>query len=159
MNKKRKKEEITLKTSDVNEKDGISINYSKEELKEKFPNLISEIDHKEKVLKIEAVNNEFEEAINSANDYDYCEDLSNPGALDFIRRCKNNDEALEVLNYLLKRDEISKQDHNFIVKKINEEDGLKKLINACGGYKSPGYYVRKYYKNIRINNDDKTIHD
>jgi hypothetical protein len=159
MSKKHKKEEIIFKTSNLNEKDGININYDKEELIEKLPNLMSEITYKENVLKIEAVDSEFEQDINLDNEFTYCEDLSNPGALDFIRRCKNKEEALNILNYLLNRKEISENDHSLIMNKINEKDGLKRLIQQCGGYKTPGYYLKKYYNDERIINDYNSNND
>ncbi|MFW9951585.1 MAG: DUF2095 family protein [Candidatus Thorarchaeota archaeon] len=159
MNKKQKKEKIRLDSSDITEIDGLNINYDKRELLTKFPNLISEIDNKQKFLKIEAVDSKLEKGIKPSNDFKYCEDLSNLGAIDFIRRCKTNKEAINVLDYLLARKEISEQDHIFIVTKIHQKDGLKKLIEECGGYKTPGYYLKKYYNNVKIINDENTNND
>jgi hypothetical protein len=159
MNKKIKKDKVGLESSNINEENGLNITYDKQELMDKFPNLISEIDDKQKALKIDAVENKFEQGFTPDNKFKYCEDLSNPGAIDFIRRCKTKEEAITVLDYLLNRKELSKQDHTFLIKKVNEVDGLKKLIEQCGGYKTPGYYMKKYYSDEKVNNLKKTTND
>ncbi len=77
----------------------------------------------------------------------YEENLSNPGVIDFIRRCSNNKEAVEILDFLLKRNEITKDFYDELYFRITQEkDGLKRLINECGGFKKPGYYEKKFYK-------------
>ena len=139
MNKKLKKEKKGLESSTINEENGLNINYDKQE--------------------IDAVQNKVEQGITPDNEFKYCEDLSNPGAIDFIRRCKTKEEAITVLDYLLNRKELSKQNHTFLIKKVNEVDGLKNLIEQCGGHKTPGYYMKKYYSDQKINNLKKTTSD
>ena len=77
--------------------------------------------------------------------------MINPGAIDFLRRCTQKEEAFEILDYLLKRNEITQQDYHKYKTIISQKGGLKRLINEFGGLKRPGYYMRKYYKKS-INN-------
>ena len=46
------------------------------------------------------------------------------------------------------RKEIPEKLYHLIRESLSEEDGLNKLISKIGGYKEPGYYQKKYYKNI-----------
>jgi len=56
-------------------------------------------------------------------------------------------EAVEILDFLLKRNEITKDFYDELYFRITQEkDGLKRLINECGGFKKPGYYEKKFYK-------------
>ncbi|NMC59581.1 MAG: DUF2095 family protein [Candidatus Methanofastidiosa archaeon] len=70
-------------------------------------------------------------------------ELQNPQACDFIRRCNTNKEAFEILEYLVKKKEISAEDALKYRLKI-EKNGL----NSFGEKKTWGYYERKYSKNI-----------
>ena len=70
--------------------------------------------------------------------------MINPEAIDFLRRCHNNKEAFEILDYLLKRKELTLQDYNSYKKQIMQNGGLKKLIDESGGFKRLGYYERKF---------------
>jgi hypothetical protein len=35
------------------------------------------------------------------------------------------------------------------INSISQEGGLERLIEESGGLKKPGYYMRKYYKNLQ----------
>ncbi|MFW9973268.1 MAG: DUF2095 family protein, partial [Candidatus Odinarchaeota archaeon] len=70
----------------------------------------------------------------------------NPGIIDFLRRCTKNEEANEILDYLMERKEITQQDYSKYKNIISQEGGLKQLIDESGGLKRPGYYMKKYYK-------------
>ena len=59
------------------------------------------------------------------------EELRNPGAIDFIRRCKTNEEAMEILDYLLKREELTPERYKELSNQISQEGGLKKLIDEA----------------------------
>lgn len=148
MEKKQKNKDNALKKPNVIDFDGLKIVYKKSELEKQFPNLMSEISIKKKSIKIDSVDFNIESknrAKNLNKTEDYKEDLNNPGVIDFIRRCNNNDEALEILDYLFKRNEISLEFYKKLKNQIRKKDGLKKLIKECGGPKKPGYYERKYY--------------
>jgi len=148
MKKKKKKEKNTLKEPKVNDFEGLQINYDNSELEKRFPNLMSEISNKKKALRINSVNLnlEYNAEDNELNETkDYQEDLKNPGTIDFIRRCSSQNEAIEILDYLLKRKEISNDEYKMLKNQIKKKNGLKKLIEKYGGFKKPGYYERKFY--------------
>ena len=133
----------------IEQKNGLTIEYDKEKLQKLYPNLITEIFEKKKYVKIDSITGEKSEktGITNQNIINHeSSELTNPKAIDFIRRCKKKEEALEILDYLLKRKEISISDYDKYKSKILKEEGLKKLINACGGPKEPGYYLKKYYE-------------
>ena len=83
----------------------------------------------------------------------YPNELFNPGVIDFLRRCTKNEEAINILDYLMERNEITQQDYIRYENIISQEGGLKQIIDECGGLKRPGYYMRKYYKK-EINNQE-----
>ncbi len=140
----------------VTDEDGLKIAYDKMELKRQFPQLMRELSEKKKSLKIKGVDYEIEQAkeeLKASQDTNYCEDLLNPGAIDFIRRCTDKEDALEILDYLIERNELTVQDYNALKNRIKEEGGLEKLITECGGLKTPGYYERKFPRKINILNN------
>ena len=73
-------------------------------------------------------------------------ELVNPGVIDFIRRCKNKEEAIEILDFCLKREEIGRNEYEKYKSIIMQKGGLDKIIKESGGRKNPGYYERNYYK-------------
>ncbi|TFG16474.1 MAG: DUF2095 domain-containing protein [Promethearchaeota archaeon] len=146
MDKKIKVKEQIINNSEISQGNGLNISYNKEDLKKHFPNLTSEIVQSKKQLSIDAIRTKEEHKEDPFETYK--EDLSNPGVFDFIRRCESLKEALEIIEYLFKRKEIPEELYNLIKESLSEEDGLNKLISKIGGYKEPGYYQNKYYKNI-----------
>ncbi len=59
----------------------------------------------------------------------------NPTVIDFIRRCKSIEEALEIIDFMEGRGEISSE----YSRKLKEQ--LKnKGLRSFGPYKKPGYY-------------------
>lgn len=69
-----------------------------------------------------------------------------PGPIDYIRRCKTIEEALEVLNYLEKHGEISSHEADEL-RRILKEKG----IEFFGAHKGDNYYYRKaveYWKKL-----------
>ena len=142
---------------DVINENGLKMSYDKAKIERQFPRLIRELSEKNKSLKIKAVDYEIERCdeeppVVQVNDY--CEDIRNPGAIDFIRRCTENEEAIAILDYLLERKELTLQEYNVFKNRINEEGGLQKLINECGGLKTPGYFERKYHRTKILTNND-----
>lgn len=148
MEKDQKNKDSAFKKPKIIDFDGLKIAYEKSELEKQYPNLMSEIANKKKTIKIDSVDFNIEsnnKAKNLIKIEDYREDLKNPGVIDFIRRCANNDEAFEIIDYLFKRKEINIEFYKKLKKQLNKKDGLKKLIEDSGGPKKPGYYERKYY--------------
>lgn len=75
-----------------------------------------------------------------------------PGPIDYIRRSKSLDEALDVINYLEKRGEISSEEARMYREKL-----LNEGLEAFGPRKEDNYYykrAKKYWKELeRIIND------
>ena len=159
MDKEERKETDLKKNLNVTDEDGLKIVYNTDELDRHFPELMRELSDKKKSLKIQGVDYKIEPSKNESMDVqgsNYTEDLLNPGAIDFIRRCKNKEDALEILDYLLTRNELKIQDYNVLRNQIEEEDGLKKLVTECGGLKTPGYYERKFPRKLKSLNTDQS---
>ena len=147
MERKNKKKDIHNKIN-VENKEGLTVSYDKDVLKEKFPHLITEITEKKKSVKIDSIenNNVLKQSKDETTNQD---ELINPGAIDFLRRCTNNDEVLSILNFLLKQKEISEKDYNSLKHQILKVEGLKNFIDKYGGFKDHGYYEKKYRKLTR----------
>ena len=148
MEKDNKNGELNKKIK-IEDEEGLTVSYDKEELDDRFPHLIKELSEKTKSLRINAIDNENQQN-NKGELQDssklYPNELYNPTAIDFIRRCTNKEEAIIILDYLLKRDEITQEDYNKYKSIISQEAGLRRFIDESGGIKRPGYYMRKYYK-------------
>ncbi|MFX1323947.1 MAG: DUF2095 family protein, partial [Promethearchaeota archaeon] len=112
-NRKKKQQE---KNPVINNEDGLTISYDKDDLIKHFPNLLTEIKGKRKLVKIGSV---------KGYDNAFPRELVNPGAIDFIRRCTSEEEALNILDYLLKRKEISTKKYETLKEEICQENGLQ----------------------------------
>jgi hypothetical protein len=152
-NKKSRKDTEKVEIEDSN---GLKISYDKDDFNKQFPHLIEEISTKKKSLKIDSIDmdieKENEEKPKQSNNL-YPNELYNPGVIDFLRRCTKIEDAINILDYLMERNEITEQDFYKYKKIIKQEGGLKQLIDECGGLKRPGYYIRKYYKNESNNQE------
>ena len=60
-----------------------------------------------------------------------------PGAIDFIRRCKKTKEAEEIIGFLEKKNEIKRDEADTLRKQLREE-GLR----SFGPHKEPGFYEK-----------------
>ncbi|PCN50352.1 hypothetical protein B6U99_04915 [Candidatus Geothermarchaeota archaeon ex4572_27] len=70
---------------------------------------------------------------------------SNPTAIDYLRRCRSVQEALEVLDYLERTGEISRGERQEL-----EERLLSEGLESFGPRKGFGYYSEKYLKDIDL---------
>ncbi len=61
-----------------------------------------------------------------------------PAVVDFIRRCSGEEEALEIIEYLKGREEITVEEADRLCRQL-EEEGLR----SFGPKKEPGYYERE----------------
>ncbi|TET57593.1 MAG: DUF2095 domain-containing protein [Promethearchaeota archaeon] len=145
----------------VEDNEGLTLSYNREELDERFPHLTKEMFEKKKSIKMDSVDYEIEKDYKEKSQKSnklYPNELYNPGVIDFIRRCTKKEDAINLLNYLLRRNEISNNDYNTYRNIILKEGGLERLIAESGGLKRPGYYMRKYYKkatkNQKLNSND-----
>ncbi|MFX0080175.1 MAG: DUF2095 family protein [Candidatus Hodarchaeota archaeon] len=127
----------------IKEENGLTITYDKNEFNKNFPHLITEITEKKKLIKINSIKTNIDPRnLNSNNRHP--RELINPGAIDFIRRCTTTEEALGILDYLVKRKEISVSEYTSYKNQILKEGGLKEFIDKHGGFKRPGYYENKF---------------
>ena len=155
------KENRYNKNIKIDNKEGLTISYNEKEFYKHFPHLKKEMSDQIKSIKINSIEEHIElnniKESHKSNNY-YSNELHNPGAIDFIRRCTKKEDAIIILEYLMKRKEISEGEYNIYKNAVSEEGGLERLINESGGLKRPGYYMRKYYKkemkNQKLNNNE-----
>ncbi|MEM2850173.1 MAG: DUF2095 family protein [Candidatus Bathyarchaeia archaeon] len=103
-----------------------------EEFKKKFPNLAREIGGKVQTVNIEGVR---------TYDAENFDELKMPDAVSYLRRCKTEEQALEVIDYLERKGEITKDYADTLRKQLKE-----KGVRSFGSFKEPDYYMRKYYR-------------
>lgn len=160
MAKKEEEEKELIESEDliIKKEEGLTISYHKEELEKNYPHLMAEIGKRSTIVKIDSIEYDIDKKESEEQDSTIKlneKELSDPGVLDFLRRCSSNEEAYEILDYLLKRNELSKKNYNMYIKYLEEENGLEKLISQSGGFKEPGYYLRKYYyPNLKKNGNN-----
>jgi hypothetical protein len=142
-----KKKKHSLKP-EIKSDQGLNLSYDKTELEEAFPNLVSEMGLNENKRGNEALNmkkRKIKLTQNDTEEFSYEESLSNPGVIDFLRRCVSSEDAISIIDYLKSRNELSSNLYEKLMKIVSQEGGLQKLIQDCGGIKKPGYYVDNYY--------------
>ena len=102
----------------------------KKEFKKKFPKLVAEIESGESKADIEF---HAKKPTPSRKFAGY-----NPDAIDFIRRCTTEDQAYEIIEYLEKRGEVTKEAADELCKQLRKE-GLR----SFGRKKDHGFYERE----------------
>lgn len=102
-----------------------------EEIQEHFPAIYRELQEGEEKLREEELRTSSgSKKVRKFKGY-------TPGVIDFICRCKTEEEALEIIDYMLKKGEIS-EEHAKDLRKQLEEKGLE----FFGEHRTPGYYER-----------------
>jgi len=101
----------------------------KKEFKKKFPKLAAEMESGEGKVDIEFQVEKPKPTRKFAR-YD-------PDVIDFIRRCTTEDQAYEIIEYLEKRGEVTKEAADELCKQLKEE-GLR----SFGRKKEHGFYER-----------------
>ncbi len=154
--KKNNKNRKDLKKVKIEDSNGLKISYNTDELSDQFPHLLEEISKGKKSIKIDSIDmnveQQNEEKPQKSKKSSYNE-LYNPGVIDFLRRCTKNEDAINILDYLKEKNEITQQEYSRYKNIISQKGGLKQLIDGSGGLKRPGYYMKKYYKK-EINNQE-----
>ncbi|WP_457751580.1 DUF2095 family protein [Thermococcus sp.] len=103
--------------------------YDREEFRENFPALARELE--EEGVPIDGYRKEnMEEELRDFSGY-------NPTVIDFIRRCETDEEALEIINWMESREEITHE-----MAKELRITLLKKGVRAFGSKKEWGWYER-----------------
>ncbi|MEM3519764.1 MAG: DUF2095 family protein [Candidatus Hadarchaeales archaeon] len=106
-----------------------------EKFKKRFPNIYRELQEGLSV-RIDAVRSSEEEAEKAARTLENYD----PTVIDFIRRCDTEEQALEIINYMEKRGEITSE----YAKRLREQlvrDGVR----SFGKKREPGCYERGDY--------------
>lgn len=128
------------------------MHFNIDEFKKKFPNLAKEIFGEENsgltikiIISKEGINDPWRGYL--------------PGPIDYIRRCKSIDEALEVINYLEKYGEITSDEAKKYREVLNryglEYFGPKKSDDYY--YKKAMEYWRKQRKARKVNNSNEKL--
>jgi hypothetical protein len=101
----------------------------KESFKKRFPNLAKEIEEGKGKADIE-FNIEAPQSLRKFASY-------NPSVIDFIRRCSTDDQATEIIEYMLRRNEITSEEAKALSSQLE-----KKGLRSFGRKKQPGFYER-----------------
>ena len=104
--------------------------YSWEEFRRLFPHLAREIEAKSMSLSINSIRSSPEYAERDAETH-------LPTAVDYLRRCDTEEQAREVIEYLLQRREINEEEAEKLLKQLEE-----KGVRSFGSRKTPGHYLR-----------------
>ncbi|ALM75145.1 DUF2095 family protein [Thermococcus barophilus] len=112
--------------------------YDKEEFKEKFPALAKELEERESIV-IEGYRVDEFQVLEEEELEEEKIDFSgyNPTVIDFLRRCETDEEALEIINWLEERGEITHE-----MAKDLRITLVKKGVRAFGPKKEWGWYER-----------------
>ena len=108
----------------------------KEQFKIMFPNLAKEmINEEDQKVTITAVRSDIETGEKAASKMfrGY-----NPDVIDFLRRCDNDEQANEIIDYLERRKEISGEYASHLRRQLEE-----KGIRSFGSKKEDGYYLKQ----------------
>lgn len=102
----------------------------KDEFRRKFPNLVREMGSTG-TIRIDAVRTSIKEAEKAAHSVQGYE----PTAIDFIRRCESDKQALEVIDFLENKGEVEPG----YAKRLRDQL-VRRGLRSFGPKKNPGYY-------------------
>lgn len=107
----------------------------KKQFKKMFPNLAKEIFSGENRVTITSIRSDIDmgEKTASMSFRGY-----NPDVIDFLRRCDNEKQAYEIIDYLEKRKEISAKYASQLRKQLRERG-----VRSFGSKKENGYYLKQ----------------
>lgn len=108
--------------------------FEKKRFKQMFPNLANEMDTNENRVAISSIRSDV-----SAGERASTKRFDNymPDAVDFIRRCDNEKQAEEIIDFLEKRQEISRGHAQRLKKQVRT-----KGVRSFGPKKQDDYYSR-----------------
>jgi len=108
--------------------------FDKKRFKQMFPNLANEIDNRENRVTISSVRSDV-----LSGEHASTKRFDNyvPDAIDFIRRCDNEKQAEEIIDYLEKRQEITQEHAKRLRKQLRT-----KGVRSFGPKKHDDYYSR-----------------
>jgi len=108
----------------------------KKELKKLFPHIVDEIETGTSKVDMNRVN---ESALSTEPGYREDKKYTGfqPGAIDFIRRCRTSKQAEEIITYLEKKGDIDKKEAEALLSQLKREG-----VRSFGPYKTPGFYEK-----------------
>jgi len=99
------------------------------ELRRKYPNLARELEKRIMCIEVRG---------SRTSDEDF--QVGMPDAIDYIRRCKNVQEAEEVIGFLERTNQISRTKASELREQLYSQG-----LESFGPRKEFGYYTKKYY--------------
>jgi hypothetical protein len=110
------------------------VEFNEEKFKKMFPNLAKELGSTEHTIAINSVRTDAQTGENAASErfVHYM-----PDVIDFVRRCETEKQAEEIIGYMEKRGEISKQYAGKLRKQLRE-----KGVRSFGPRKEENYYLK-----------------
>ncbi len=107
----------------------------KERFKRMFPNLAREMSNEDNKVTITSVRSDIEAGEKTVSGIfrGY-----NPDVIDFLRRCDNDEQANEIIDYLERRKEISERYASQLRRQLKE-----KGVRSFGSKKEDGYYLKQ----------------
>ena len=118
--------------------------FDEREFKRKFPHLYEELEDSTSEGKDNLESCEVQDAEPDTSD------KYSPEATSYIRRARSNDEAIEIVDYLEKRGELSANDASSIIKQIRERG-----VRSFGSLKTWGHYERELRKKAIVEIEDE----
>jgi len=107
----------------------------KERFKRMFPHLAEELEDNEHRVPINSIRSDLQTGEKSSSRRF---DTYMPDVIDFIRRCDNEQQAREIIDYLERKNEISKEYARRLKRQLRE-----KGVRSFGSKKEEGYYFRQ----------------
>jgi len=111
--------------------------FEKKRFKQMFPNLANEMDADQNSVTISSVRSDISAGERRASASTKRFDNYIPDAIDYIRRCDNEKQAEEIIDYLEKRQEISQEYAERLRKQLRT-----KGVRSFGSKKQDDYYSR-----------------
>jgi len=107
----------------------------KKQFRKMFPHLAEEMEGEERKIAITSVRSDIQtgEKASSRRFAKYM-----PDVIDFIRRCDNEEQAEEIISYMERREEISREYAKKLKKQLKE-----KGVRSFGSKKEEGYYLKQ----------------
>lgn len=105
--------------------------FDPEYFKEKFPHLTEEINSRTEAVSLDSVRTDSDEAEKAS----YPDRDKGPTVTDFIRLCEDEDEAIEIINYLLEKGKINQER----AKKLRRQL-VNRGLRSFGSKREPGEF-------------------
>ena len=129
--------------------DKLTVDYDRDDFERSLPNLAKELTNRNHPNAINIDRFEIDENEESGGDE------MQPSAIGFLRRCHTKNEAVEIINFLANKSQITKEEKEIYLEKLEKEG-----IRSFGPLKTWGFYERQYRRKksdieeLKMNVDD-----